>query len=127
MRTALIFGISGQDGAYLARHLIDRGYDVHGTSRNTAQSFSRLRAVGVADDVEIHPIAPTNPEQVLDGIVKVAPDEIYYLAGQSSVGLSFEIPTETFGGIAVGVINVLEAVRRLRAPVKFFNAATSEM
>ncbi len=126
-KTALIFGVSGQDGAYLSAFLLDRGYDVHGTSRDAeTASFSGLRALGVRDQVSVHSTAPNDFRSVVQTISRVAPDEIYNLSGQSSVGLSFQQPVETLESIATGTLNILEAVRFLDCPVRFYNAASSE-
>ncbi len=124
---ALIIGISGQDGAYLARFLLDKGYEVVGTSRDARTvSLANLDAVGVGRKVRVESMALTDFPCVVDVLRKVRPDEIYNLAGQSSVGLSFELPLETFAGIALGSSNLLEAIRFLRLPVKLFNASSSE-
>ena len=126
-KTALIFGISGQDGGYLARLLLDKGYAVHGTSRDAeASAFSGLSALGVRDRVTVHSTALTDFRSVLQTIAKVEPDEIYNLSGQSSVGLSFQQPVETLESIATSTLNVLETLRFLAAPVRFYNAGSSE-
>lgn len=127
MKKALILGVSGQDGAYLARFLLGKGYQVAGTSRDAQMaSFSNLNALGVLDRVSLHSVTPTDFRSVLEVLTRVAPDEIYHLAGQSSVGLSFEQPVETFLSIGVGTLNLLEAVRFLGAPVRLYNASSSD-
>lgn len=124
---ALIFGISGQDGAYLAKSLLQAGYEVHGTSRDRElTNRSNLIKVGVADMVVIHSVVLTDFRSVLQSISAAEPDEIYNLAGQSSVGLSFDTPTETLDGIIVGTLNILESLRFLKSRARFFNAASSE-
>ncbi|EFL51384.1 NAD-dependent epimerase/dehydratase [Solidesulfovibrio fructosivorans JJ]] len=127
MKKALIFGVSGQDGAYLARLLLDKGYQVTGTSRDAQMtSFRNLAALGVRDQVALFSVTLTDFRSVLTVLTKVVPDEIYHLAGQSSVGLSFEQPVETFHSISLGTLNLLEAVRFLDAPVRLYNASSSD-
>ena len=127
MKKALIFGVSGQDGAYLARLLLEKGYEVAGTSRDAQMSsFRNLAALGVRDRVSLSSVTLTDFRSVLTVLTKVAPDEIYHLAGQSSVGLSFEQPVETFHSISLGTLNLLEAVRFIGAPVRLYNASSSD-
>lgn len=124
---ALICGISGQDGAYLARLLLDKGYEVFGTSRDAQVGrFDNLTRLGIRDRVRLESMAPNDFRSVLNVLHRTDPEEIYNLAGQSSVGLSFEQPVETLESIAVGVINLLEAVRFLNTPVRFYSAGSSE-
>lgn len=127
MRKALIAGITGQDGAYLASHLLDSGYKVIGTSRD-AQSCntSRLERLGIKNDVELLSLAPNDFRSVLKTLTSSAPDEIYNLAGQTSVGLSFEQPVECMESIAGGTLNFLEALRYLGIGSRFFSAGSSE-
>lgn len=126
-KTALIFGVSGQDGAYLARLLLEKGYRVVGTSRDAAiSSFSNLTRLGINGRVECLSASLIDFRSVLQVISRVSPDEIYNLAGQSSVGLSFEQPVETFDSIAIGTLNLLEAIRFLAIPVRLYNASSSE-
>lgn len=126
-RTALIAGITGQDGAYLARHLLEAGYRVVGTSRD-AQSCntSRLLRLGIREDIELISLAPNDFRSVLKALSSLAPDEIYNLAGQTSVGLSFEQPVECMESIAGGTLNFLEVLRYLGAPTRLFSAGSSE-
>lgn len=125
--TALICGVSGQDGAYLARLLLDKGYRVIGTSRDaTTSSFANLERLGIADRVETASMVLTDFRSVLQTLSRFEPDEIYNLAGQSSVGLSFQQPVETLDSIAGGTINLLEAVRFTGRPMKLYNAGSSE-
>lgn len=127
MKTALICGISGQDGAYLARLLLNKGYAVWGSSRDaTTSSFHNLTTLGIRDRVKTLSMALTDFRSVLNAIVRSNPDEIYNLSGQSSVGLSFEQPAETLESIATGTLNVLEAMRFLERPIRFYNAGSSE-
>lgn len=126
-KKALIMGISGQDGAYLAKLLLDNGYAVFGTSRDVhMSSFPNLRTLGIKDRVTLYSVAVNDFRSVLQAIIRSEPDEIYNLAGQSSVGLSFEQPMETFESISVGVINLLEAIRFFDRPVRLYNAGSSE-
>lgn len=125
--TALICGVSGQDGSLLAAHLVERGYRVVGTSRDAQLStFGNLRALGVLDRVETHSMAANDFRSVLQVLSSVRPDEIYNLAGQSSVGLSFSQPVETIESITIATMNLLEALRFTNLPTRFYNAASSE-
>lgn len=127
MKRALICGISGQDGGYLARLLLNKGYEVHGTARDAQMAtFYNLCRLGVKDRTRFHSMALNDFRSVLQVLVKVQPDEIYNLAGQSSVGLSFDQPVETLESISVGTLNLLEAIRFLERPIKFYNAGSSE-
>lgn len=125
--TALICGISGQDGAYLSQLLLGKGYRVIGTSRDAfTNSFGNLKKLGIHDRVECLSLAPNDFRSVLQVISNVGPDEIYYLAGQSSVGMSFDQPIETMQSIAEGVMNLLEVMRYLKSPARLFHSASSE-
>lgn len=127
-RKALICGISGQDGAYLARLLVDKGYDVHGTSRDCENTgFGNLATLGLTGRVTLHSMQLTDFRNVLGVLGRVEPDEIYNLSGQSSVGLSFEQPMETFESITTATLNILECLRFLGGKARFYNAASSEM
>lgn len=127
-RTALIVGISGQDGAYLAELLIGKGYRVVGASRDAQLNpFAALRALNIRDKVELITIAPSDFRSVVTALQRVHPDEVYYLAGQSSPGLSFDQPVETFESITLAVVNFLEALRFIRLDCKFYHAASSEI
>ena len=127
LRRALICGVSGQDGAYLARLLLDKGYEVTGTSRDaTAANLSGLEALGIRPQVRVVSMAPNDFRSVVQTITRCAPDEVYNLAGQSSVGLSFEQPVEAIESIALGTLNLLEAIRFVDRPVRFYNAGSSE-
>ena len=127
VKKALICGISGQDGAYLAELLLRKGYQVTGTSRDAqTASFRNLEILGVRHQVSCESMALNDFRSVLQVLTKVEPDEIYNLAGQSSVGLSFEQPVETMESIAVGTLNLLEAMRFLRSGARLYNAGSSE-
>lgn len=124
---ALICGISGQDGAYLAQLLLEKGYAVYGTSRDAQMaSFASLATLDIKDRVHLESMAPTDFRSVLQVVKKVAPDEIYNLTGQSSVGLSFQQPVETLESIAMVTLNLLESIRFLECPIKFYSAGSSE-
>ena len=126
-KSALICGISGQDGAYLAQLLLDRGYRVAGTSRDAQISgFPNLVRLGIRERVRLLSMAVTDFRSVLHVVSQVEPDEIYNLAGQSSVGLSFEQPMETLESIATGTLNLLEVMRFTGRPVRLYNASSSE-
>lgn len=126
-RSALICGVSGQDGAYLAQLLLEDGYRVTGTSRDAQMSsFTNLTLLGIRDRVQLESMAVTDFRSVLQVLRKTEPDEIYNLAGQSSVGLSFQQPVETLESITLGTLNLLEAIRFADRPVRFYNAASSE-
>ena len=126
-KRALIIGISGQDGAYLAQLLLSKGYEVYGTARDAQMStFHNLARLGIRERVHAESMAPNDFRSVLQTLVKVKPDELYNLAGQSSVGLSFQQPVETLESISVGTLNLLEAIRFVNLPIKFYNAGSSE-
>ena len=127
MKRALICGVSGQDGAYLTQLLLTEGYEVWGTSRDAEiATFANLATIGVKTQVRLLSMAPNDFRSVLNALVRSEPDEIYNLAGQSSVGLSFEQPAETLESITLGTLNLLEAIRFLGKPIKFYNAGSSE-
>lgn len=126
-RRALICGVSGQDGAYLAQLLLRRGYEVFGTSRDAQVTrFTKLQRLGIRDEVHLESMAVTDFRSVLQTILKATPDEIYNLAGQSSVALSFQQPVETLESIGLGTLNLLEAIRFVERPIRFYNAGSSE-
>ena len=127
-RTAVICGVGGQDGAYLAAHLLGLGYRVVGTSRDAQGGrFEGLAGLGIRDQVTLVSMSPVDFRSTLRTLTQAEPDEIYNLAGQSSVGLSFEQPVETFESVVVGTLNLLEAIRLLDRPVRLYNAGSSEM
>jgi GDPmannose 4,6-dehydratase len=127
MKTALICGISGQDGAYLAQLLLEKDYIVWGTSRDAQIShFGNLEYLGIKDKVNLASMTLTDFRSVLQVITHIKPDEIYNLAGQSSVGLSFEMPVETLESITIGTLNLLEVIRFVDRPIKIYNASSSE-
>lgn len=126
MKRALIVGVTGQDGAYLAQFLLAKNYEVHGTTRSGAD-LSRLSALNIFGRVQLYSILPKDREQALHIVRAVQPQEIYNLAGQSSVALSFAQPAETIESIVFGTLNLLEAVRRSAQPIRFYNAGSSEV
>ena len=126
-KVALITGVSGQDGALLARFLLSKGYLVHGTSRDKeGSSLQNLRALGISNEVSVHSMVLNDFRNVLDTLRSLEPSEVYHLAGQSSVGRSFLQPAETLESITMGVLNLLEAIRFLGKPIKLYNAGSSE-
>lgn len=128
MKRALIFGVSGQDGAYLARLLLDKGYDVHGTSRDVdVARFVNLRVLGILDRVRLHSANLTDYRSVIQTLRVVRPTEVYNLSAQSSVGLSFDQPIETLNSIVNATLNLLEAIRFMGTEVRLYNASSSEM
>ncbi len=126
-RKALICGVSGQDGAYLAKLLIEKGYEVFGAARDAQIStFANLATLGIREAVTTCSMALNDFRSVIQTVSKIKPDEIYNLAGQSSVALSFDQPVETLESISVGTLNLLEAIRFINLPVRFYNAGSSE-
>ena len=126
-KTALIFGISGQDGSYLSKLLLTKDYRVVGSSRDAQMSrFSNLIRLKIRDQVEVESASLNDFRSVLQVLKKVRPNEVYNLAGQSSVGLSFDQPVESFESISIGTLNLLEAITFLEAPIKIYNAGSSE-
>lgn len=127
VKKALICGVSGQDGAYLAQQLLANGYYVWGTSRDAqVASFSTLHSLGIRDQVHVLSMAQNDFRSVLNTLSRAEPDEIYFLSGQSSVGLSFDQPAESIESITYGTLNLLEAVRFLGSPVRVYHASSSE-
>jgi GDPmannose 4,6-dehydratase len=129
-RRALITGISGQDGAYLAKFLLEKGYEVHGAHRWTSStriSLWRLSSLGIADEVKLSFMDILELSNVMRLIEKVEPDEIYNLAAQSFVSLSFDQPIFTSEVNALGAMRILEAIRVINPGIKYYQASTSEM
>ena len=126
-KSALVFGVSGQDGAYLAKLLLSKGYEVHGVTRNLAStSFSSLKLLDVFDQVKLYQARIQDYHSILQLIERVNPGEIYNLAGQSSVSNSFQYPLETLTSITIGTLNILEAVRQSGSTARVYNAGSSE-
>ncbi len=127
MKRALICGISGQDGGYLAQLLLSQGYEVWGASRDAeAASFANLATLGIRADVRVESVTLSDFRSVLQCLLKVQPDEVYNLSGQSSVALSFQQPVETLESISIGTMNLLEAVRFAGRSIRLYNAGSSE-
>jgi len=127
MRRALICGISGQDGSYLAQFLLEKGYEVWGTSRDAqASTFGNLSRLGILHRVKAVSMATNDFRSVLQVLSQSEPQEIYNLSGQTSVGLSFEQPVETLESIAIDTLNLLEVIRFLKKPFRFYSAGSSE-
>ena len=133
MRHAIILGITGQDGSYLAELLLDKGYEVHGVVRRTsALSRSRLHHLYENDAIYgkrlfLHYADLDDPTTLRRILIKAAPDEFYHLAGQSHVGISFEIPESTCQITAIGTLRLLEIIRDLPKQPKFYHASSSEI
>ena len=127
-RTAFITGITGQDGAYLAHLLLQKGYEVHGGVRRNSQARApRLRALGIADRVRLHDFDLSEPNGIFRTIREVRVDEFYNLAAQSFVGASWSMPGYTCEVNATGVLRILDALRTLAPETRFYQASTSEM
>jgi GDPmannose 4,6-dehydratase len=126
-RRALICGISGQDGSYLAKLLLDRGYEVWGGSRSMEPSrFTNLHRLGIAGEVRLVPFEGASVGGVVHMLRQARPDSVFNLAGQSSVGLSFEHPVETMKSIAMATFHLLEGIRVSELSLRFFNAGSTE-
>jgi len=127
IKKALICGVSGQDGTYLSKLLLEKGYQVYGGSRDAQSSnFENLKNLNIFEEIELVSISVNDFRSVLQVIMKIKPDEIYNLAGQSSVALSFEQPVETMESISLGTLNLLEAIRFSGLNIKFYSAGSSE-
>ncbi len=128
MKTALISGITGQDGAYLAKSLVDKGYKVYGLVRSfTGSSPHRLQYLGILGQVELIECDLQDLSQVIKIILETKPQEIYNLAAQSSVSLSFKQPIGTIQFNINSVVNILEAIRLINPAIRFYQASSSEM
>lgn len=129
-RTTLVTGITGQDGAYLAQLLLDKGYVVYGTYRRTSSvNFWRIGELGIQNHPNLHLVEYdlTDLGASIALVQKVQPDEIYNLAAQSFVGVSFEQPSTTAQITGIGALNLLEAIRLVNPKIRFYQASTSEM
>ncbi|CRI68142.1 GDP-mannose 4,6-dehydratase [Thiocapsa sp. KS1] len=124
---ALICGIGGQDGAFLARLLLRKGYKVWGSSRDAlGAELTNLQRLRIRDDISMLSMDPEDFRSVLVALRTSRPSEVYLLAGQSSVGLSFEQPAETIQSITLGTLNLLEACRMVDHPIRLYHAGSSE-
>jgi GDPmannose 4,6-dehydratase len=127
LKTALICGVGGQDGPYLASLLLEKDYRVFGTSRDAqGGTFANLLRVGVREKVTMLSMAPEDFRSVFMAIKACQPDEVYFLAGQSSVSLSFEQPAETIQSFMLGTLNIIEACRMMDKPIRQYHAGSSE-
>ena len=127
-KVALIIGVSGQDGALLAKFLLDKGYKVIGTSRDHEVClFSNLERLGIRNQVVTDSMVTSDFRSVITILSRYEPDEIYNLAGQTSVGMSFDYPVETFDSILAGTMNLLECVRMINKNMKLYSAGSSEV
>jgi GDPmannose 4,6-dehydratase len=127
-RTALITGVTGQDGAYLARLLLGKGYRVYGAvRRSSTANFARLKELGVADAIELVDFDLMDATNYRNMLEKAAPDELYNFASQSYVGVSFAQPVYTGDCDGLGVTRLLEAVRAVNPAIRFYQASTSEL
>lgn len=128
MKRALITGMTGQDGAYLAKFLLEKGYEVYGTFRRTSTpNFWRLQELNVFEKVNLIPADLIDTASIAEAITVADPDEVYHLAAQSFVGASFEQPIGTGNVTGLGVTRVLEAIRLINKDIKFYQASTSEL
>jgi GDPmannose 4,6-dehydratase len=125
-KKALICGIGGQDGAWLSKLLLKKNYDVWGTSRNAKlNSFQFIKNLGIFEKISFLTMQPENLQSVLQTLAASKPDEVYFLSGQSSVGISFDFPEDTIQSITLGILNLLEACKKYKN-IKLYNAGSSE-
>jgi len=128
MRRAFITGITGQDGAYLSKFLLEKGYKVYGVDRRTSlPTTERLRYLGVADEVMLLDGDVSDQGSLVRALQTAEPDEVYNLAAQSFVGASWQQPVLTMATTGIGAVNVLEAIRLVNPRIRFYQASTSEM
>jgi GDPmannose 4,6-dehydratase len=130
MKKAIVTGISGQDGAYLAQLLLEKGYEVYGTFRRTSSvNFWRIEELGIQNNSRLHLVEHdlTDQGSTISLVERVRPDEIYNLAAQSFVGVSFDQPATTAQITGVGALHLLEAIRLIDKTIRFYQASTSEM
>jgi GDPmannose 4,6-dehydratase len=126
-RRAMICGVTGQDGSYLAKLLLSKGYEVWGSSRDAELNpFHNLHYLGIFDAVQRISLNPIDVGSILGILRRIRPDEVFSLSGQSSVGLSFEQPVETIQSIAVTTLNLLEGIRLSDSNIRFYNAGSTE-
>ena len=129
-KTALITGVTGQDGAYLAQLLLAKGYAVYGAFRRTSSvNFWRMQELGILEHPQLHLVEYDLTDQgaTIALVQKVQPDEIYNLAAQSFVGVSFDQPSTTAQITGIGALHLLEAIRLVNPKIRFYQASTSEM
>ena len=127
-KIALITGVTGQDGAYMSKLLLDYGYKVYGAYRRTSSiNLWRLEELGISDTIELVPFELLEKSNIERVIKKIKPNEIYNFAAQSHVGLSFENPIYTSNIDAIGALKILESIRMIDKKIKFYQASSSEM
>jgi GDPmannose 4,6-dehydratase len=126
MPTALIIGITGQDGSYLAELLLGKGYEVHGIIRRSS-SFNTGRIDHIFDDLKIHYGDLSDASSLARLVHKIGPDQIYNLGAQSHVKVSFEVPEYTADITGTGTVRLLEAIRETKVPARYYQASSSEM
>lgn len=130
MKKAIITGITGQDGAYLSQLLLEKGYEVYGTyRRSSSMNFWRIEELGIQNNPNLHLLEYDLNDQTsnIRLIDKTQPDEIYNLAAQSFVGVSFDQPISTAQTTGIGALHLLEAIRIINPKIRFYQASTSEM
>lgn len=128
MPTSVITGVTGQDGAYLASQLLERGHEVYGAYRRTSSvNFWRLEELGIRGHFPLVEFDLTDPGACVRVIEKTAPDYVFNLAAQSFVGVSFEQPVSTAQMTGIGPLHLLEAIRHVNNKIKFYQASTSEL
>lgn len=130
MKKAIVTGITGQDGAYLAELLLEKGYAVYGTYRRTSSvNFWRMEELGIQNNPNLHLVEYDLTDQAnsIRMVMDIQPDEIYNLAAQSFVGVSFEQPLVTAHITGLGCVHLLEAIRIVNPKIRFYQASTSEM
>ena len=128
MKNALITGMTGQDGAYLAKFLLKKGYKVFGTYRRlSTPHFWRLHYLGIYDKIQLIPADITDSRSISEVLEKSQPQEIYHLAAQSFVGASFDQPIYTTDVTGLGVVRMLDEIKKFNKKIKFYQASSSEM
>jgi len=128
IKTAFITGITGQDGAYLSKFLLEKGYKIIGITRSyNEDNLDKLKQLKIADQVLLEECDLLDISNVIALINKYKPDEIYNLAAQSSVGQSFKQPIGTINFNIISVLNLLEAIRLIKSDIRFYQASSSEM
>jgi len=128
LKSALITGITGQDGAYLAKLLLSKNYNVFGTYRRlSTPNFWRLHYLGIFDKVKLIPADITDSRSISEALLKSEPKEVYNLAAQSFVGASFDQPIYTTNITGLGTVRLLEEIKKFNDKIKFYQASSSEM
>ena len=128
MKKAFITGVTGQDGAYLAKLLLEKGYEVHGGVRRISHpETTRLDRLGITHEVQLHEFDLGESNNIFRVIKAVQPDELYNLAAQSFVGASWDLPVYTADVDGMAVVRILDTLRTLMPETRFYQASTSEM